>query len=590
MNRIIISLLLSIFLSSCALFRPATKVAVDQKSEEFLEQGKKLLRGESYPEAMDAFEQAIGTEYHRSQTSAVFLSGLSAYYAEFYDVAKKRFSRLKSEFPKSKYIEEANYHIALIQLKDSRSYENQRGLLGMMELSKKAKSGKIRSDALNQFRHSLFRDVTLNKLQLIESKIAPEYKAYWLEAVMYKLLADDKQDEAKAVYEKYATAGGKSTDYIKKMLGDQEGEKKSKVFEPEIKRIALALPMHFGEANNFGLNVPAKVTIALEFYQGFEMAVRKYNETNPQKIFLELLDTERDTASARALNARLDKLAPGVLIGAIYNNQSKILSEWAESRSIPMIVPISPAEDLVQDKQYTFLGHPSLRIQGVKMADYAFNELGLTHVYVFRDGGAATMALSNGFTQTFTDLGGKVDSMTFSSNYDAAIKQIPKLVGEVEDDSAGVYIPVMSNEEAAGLVVNVLKQKNKNLPIMGSPHFKSRYNAIPRDIKESYQLYFTTSHLSSKDEMDYRGMEQEYLKEFAYPPSDWTVQGYDLANYVLDQLGKFDPEQGYTFDTFLRVGGRFKTLHIDYHFNSTQVNQAVNIGQYVENGLEYLDY
>ncbi len=586
MNRYLIFLLIPLFLSSCALFRSTTKVAVNQESEKFIAQGKRLMRAGSYPEAMDAFEQGIGEEFYRSATAAIYLSGLAAYYAAYYDVAKRRFSRLKREYPQSRYVEDADYHTALMQLYDRRFNENERGIITLMDLAANAKQSKLRSDALEQVRHSFFSDLSVGQLRTLERRIEKEFQPYWTEALVYKLLKNEQTKEARAAYEAFKSKGGTATDYLKEMLGESSEEKEGKaVFEPNIMRIALALPLFLEEANDIGLDVPRKVKIALEFYEGFEMAIQEARAESGKQIFMEVLDTKRDTGTARALTQRLAKLSPTVLVGAIYNSQSRILSEWAEENGVAMVVPISPAEDLIRDRQYTFLAHPSSEVHGSKMANYAFNTLNLSHVYMFQDRSSSTRSLADGFAQAFVDLGGRVDTMTFSSNYELAIKQIPKLVSEVDDDSAGVYIPVMGNEEASGLIINVLKQKNKKLPVLGSPHFKSRYEAIPRDIKESYGLIFSTSHLTDAENREYMAMEQNYLRTFGYPPSEWVVQGYDLASYLVDELQKFDASQGFTFDTFLRVSSPYKGLHIDYHFNSTQINQAINIGQYQEDGL-----
>ncbi|MEO0896977.1 MAG: ABC transporter substrate-binding protein [Bacteroidota bacterium] len=590
MKKILIYLLLSLTLTSCSLFRKAQQVNVNKEAEEYLASGLRLLRAESYQDAMDKFDQAIGTEYHKSTTVAIYLTGLSAYYAGLDNVAKSRFSRLKSEYPRSRYIDDANYHIALIQLGDRRINEKQKGIMTMMDLSENASQTRTKRDALAQVQKAFFSTFTLEQLKGLERRVPKNLRTNFKEAEVFKLLQEGKAEEAKKTYETFKLAGGKSSDYLKKMTGENEKESTIEMFEPNIIKLAVALPFYNDEANPFSVRIPGKVKLGLEFYQGFNMAVNEFEANTGKNIYVEVLDTRRDTGMTRALTTRLDRIAPRAVIGAIYNAQSRILSEWAEDRGVPMIIPISPAEELVTDKQYTFLAHPSSRVHGQKMAEYAFNDLGLKHIYMFQDGSTATRSLAEGFANTFTGMGGQVDSLTFITNYTKeTVKQISKLVGEVEDDSAGVYIPVMGNEEAAGLIVNILKQKNKELPILGSPHFKSRYKAIPRDIKESYQLIFSTSHLDDPSSKEHTRIKQEYMKEYHYPPSEWVIQGYDMGKYILTQLDKYDPSLGFTVDTYLRGATNFSSLHTDYNFSSQQINQAVNIGQFQPNGVKKLN-
>ena len=46
--------------------------------------------------------------------------------------------------------------------------------------------------------------------------------------------------------------------------------------------------------------------LALEFYEGFEMAVHKYNESPGKNVYLEVFDTQRDTGITRSFTQRLD--------------------------------------------------------------------------------------------------------------------------------------------------------------------------------------------------------------------------------------------------------------------------------------------
>ena len=70
------------------------------------------------------------------------------------------------------------------------------------------------------------------------------------------------------------------------------------------------------------------------------------------------------------------------------------------------------------------------------------------------------------------------------------------------------------------------------------------------------------------------------------PPSDNSIQGYDLAKFLISLMDSYDPSMGVGLETFLRVTPVVKGLHIDYHFGSTQSNQSVNIGQYTADGVK----
>lgn len=165
-----------------------------------------------------------------------------------------------------------------------------------------------------------------------------------------------------------------------------------------------------------------------------------------------------------------------------------------------------------------------------------------------------------------------------------ALEEIPDLIDRVRD-STGVYIPLMGNEEAASLIVNLLKKEEKAVKVMGSPHFRSRYTTLPIDVKEDFQILFSTSHLEDSKNADFKRVYTEYLKNYNMPPSDNSIQGYDLAKFLILLMDGYDPSMGVGLETYLRVTPVIKGLHIDYYFGSTQSNQSVNIGQYTEEGV-----
>ncbi len=581
-------------LSSCELIRNAfggsSGMKPDVEAESLIEEGKGLLRAKRYIQALDAFQTAFDRDPHPQTSAALYYLGLSAYYSGDYDLGDQSLRQLLTTFRGSRYVPDAKYHLSLIDL-TSRSFDKRKqAVKTLAQLSEGDLPNTLKADAQSQLQEALFTHFTIDELLQLKPHLTGNARTKLQETLLYQLIHNQQIDKAKIEYQAYQLNEGEISDYMVQLMGEEAElaeEESYLLFEPEIIRLALCLPLHI-DYPVYGYNdkIPSKMTLGLEFYEGFSRGVNVFESQNDKQVYLQVFDTRRDTTTTASLLGQLDKFAPTLLVGAIYNAQSRILSDSAESLQVAQVIPISPTESLVEEKQYTFLGHPGSVTHGARMAEYAYDGLGLKEVYIFTDNTPGTADLTRGFIQEFMRLGGTVDTMEISRYYKTAIKEIPDLVKEIRDgeDTVGVYIPLLGNEESAGLIMNLLRQRGREVAIMGSPHFRARYSAIPREIKERYQVLFTTSHLVEEDKT-YLAFYQEYLKDYGYPPSETVIQGYDLASYLLQRLDAFIPSLGYPVNTFLRAQESTPTLHINYWFKGAQSNQAVNIGQYQEGGV-----
>ncbi|MEZ4775256.1 MAG: ABC transporter substrate-binding protein [Bacteroidia bacterium] len=591
MNRFYLIAALLLF-TSCGIFKPVV-TPLDTEADALVTQGKRLLQNEKYAEALDKFELVRSRNFNRSTTAAIYLSGLSAYYLKYDDIAAQRFTTIVEEFPRSRYFDEAQYHQALVKLRSKNTVARFQGYETLLSLADNARTSKMAADAQNKIEQVLFQGFTPQELEKAFNKADVKNKQRVAEAFFYRNSETGEYESTRKMYRDYLKNGGKDSPYMQSIFPKIDSTKKITVFEPEIIRLGVFLPLFLRDGEwKINKNISPETLRSLEFYEGFNMAVNEFSSTSAKKVYLKLYDTRSDSMLTRSFYRDLENLRPQMIIGDIYNNQSRILSEWAEKNKTLQIVPMSATAELVENKSYTFLAHPSAYTHGQRLAEYAYNERGITRTAVFTDGQEATESLAQGYMSTFIQLGGKIDTLKLSLDYkEAAMGQIPKLVAKIPDNDPemGVYIPLMGNEESASLIVNVLKREGKNVMLMGSPHFRSRYNSLDRETKEGFGLVFTTSHFEDIEDPAYRNLYKTYSEKYNYPPSDNIVQGYDLGKYVLKMLSQYDPLLGISPDTFLRVFPMYKGIHLDYRFNSFQSNQRVNIGMYTQEGVVKLN-
>lgn len=592
MNRLLLLLLSLWLLSGCGLFRSGSgsSVKIDQEAEQLLEQGKQLMEADRYVDAMDAFSEAADRTWHRSTTYSIYMTGLAAHYANYDDVARSRFNKLVEDYPRSRYVVDAKYHLALGRMNNRSLRDKMGGAFEMLTLIETTGNDVIRQDGIQQLRQFLFEADDLGETEFnnLITTADPEYKVMVLEAWLYRKAGEGQYQAARDHYAEWVADGNEKSDFLTDLFSQIEETNTAVTFEPNIIRLAISLPYFWDNQRAiYNQEIPRGGLTSLEFYEGFKLAVEQYSDSTGKQVFLRIFDSKRDTQQVKTFLEQMETFRPTMIVGDYYNKESDIIAAWADSNKVPQIIPYSPTSSLVQDRNFTFLAHPAVVTHGARLAEYAWYNQGLTRVAVFNDGGSSTNDLANGFASAFIELGGIVDTFRVSSDYEIAVEQIPDQIRKIVDDGTGVgvYIPLMGNEEAAGLIINLLRQRNKQVTIMGSPHFRTRYNTLSRDIKEYYQVLFTTSHLHDPADPLYADLYREYLRQFSFPPSENVIQGYDLGRYLLSVLETYDPTMGVSLDNYLRIADEFDGLHIDYRFDSQQSNQDVNIGQYTPEGI-----
>ena len=95
---------------------------------------------------------------------------------------------------------------------------------------------------------------------------------------------------------------------------------------------------------------------------------------------------------------------------------------------------------------------------------------------------------------------------------------------------------------------------------------------------------FTTGYMPERHGQRYDDFYWAYLQEFRFPPSVYSVQGYDIGMYVLGLLDAYEPAFHGSLSDFMRAHPPHQGLHQEINFLGQQVNQFVNIGTFQADG------
>ena len=558
-----------------------TYVPKDQGAIDVTSMAKRFLKNTNYPQALRLFEDVMIRPYNQTTTSSVYFLGLTYYDLKDYANAKQYFDLLINEFPLSKFTDDAKYHVALIELDSKEEAKQLQALLSLYDLYGKVADGDLSKDCINIVKDYLFYKTNSALAIKFYEKVNKDFRVEAFEAACYRLVQEDKKPQAKELLKRFTANGNVPTKFLEVLLAEKKVV--AKIEAKNIMKIAMFLPLYIDNTNVEALSdIPSKSQVALELYEGMNMAIEQNAGKSSKQIYLKVFDTQRDNSILGTQLAELEELYPDVLVGEVFNKQSRVLAEWAESKGVTQIVPLSPTLNLTEGRKNTFLARPSGATHGKKMADFAFYQMGLRKVAVWNDKKAVTVEMAKAFEDEFKTLGGNAVSFTIDSMYQRSIGQIPYVMNGVKNQGCdGMYMP-MGSEESIGLALSYLGNSS-GIKVMTSPDIENFYS-MDRELKEKIGIYFTTSYNPEEKSQGYVNFYNSYIAKYGMAPTETNIRGFDLGIWLLKMVNEYTPDKG-TFSDFIRTHARTDAIHLDYLFEGKQDNQAIHIMQYTPAGV-----
>jgi ABC-type branched-subunit amino acid transport system substrate-binding protein len=570
-------------MSACIGQRTITRsIPRDLRAVELVNSGKRYLKVGDFSEAARLFDEAVSREFNQLSTAAIYLSGISHFKNGNTGQATQRFNTILELYPKSRYAEDARYHKALLLVQSSNKLKQGEGLAALISLTDDVTDPDISREAFTAAREYLFYKLDPFVVEDFYAKVPAQHKLTVLEALCFQKVNLGEVDSARKMYRTFAETNGESSEFLDKLLKEQTLQQQ--FAEKEYAKIAVFLPLFLeGQSYDSIRSISDRSKISLEFYEGLQQALDEYSESAGKKIYLKLFDSRRSNAVVSSQLDELVNLYPDLIIGDIFNTQSRVISDWAEERGVPQLVPLSPSPSLIEGRTQVFLANPSVQTHGAQMAIYAKDSLHLSKIAVWTDGTRLHDQIAGAFQAKFDSLGGETMMVLTDSIYQRAMGSIPSAVRGLSAAGVdGVYIP-FNSEETVGLILSQLNAYNIDAEVM-MPPFIERFQIIDRELKEKYEVLFTSSYFVDQNAEDYLRFFNDYAVEYQMAPSDFSLQGYDIGKYVFSLLNAYD-YSGNGVSAFIHSRPKTDGVHLDFFFGEYQDNQSVNICKYTRSGI-----
>ncbi len=341
-------------------------------------------------------------------------------------------------------------------------------------------------------------------------------------------------------------------------------------------QIGVALPSFEIESENY--------EIPQHLYFGIQMAVEEFNVDNfSKKAFINFSQTNSLYKKPEdVLNELVWKNDVDVVIGPLFSDVTKSFSKLAEEYEVPIIPPLANSDELNISSNYVFQTNPTFEVQGIKMAQYAVNTLGLDTLAVLAEMNSLGEASALAFRREAEQLGAYVQHFFLEdlagTGYDIVeyTEQLSKTDTLMPAPGLkAVYAP-FTGAAATTLVENLLtalEATQSDYILLGSEEWADVDLENVR-LPET-NIYYTQSFDVQYGETEVEEFASRFRLRFQAEPNQFAYIGYDVARLVLEVLEQVEnPDY---LKNGLRRLGNFRGLTGNFGFNGEHVNQKIRI-------------
>ncbi len=389
--------LIVLFLLSWNLLQGQSEYKFNESAEKKFIDAIKAYERKAYTSAALSFENLINSPVHQRITASYIMLGKT--YLRLNQPEKTIYSvkTFLHQYPKSKYVEAANYTLGIAYSEIKNYEEAVSAFLTTLELTNDSNTSRRALSHLEQIIIEKISQPTLSSL--ISKQTNHENR------ILLKLLLASKQyrlaefNKAKKTLESLIREGvdTKYHDKIKSFA-----QKLEKGFEI---KIGVLLPLMKSQPAS-----PFR-EIGEELLNGIQFAVDEFNSRDDTdiRIVLEVIDTERNLEKAanavKSLSNRKDLLA---IIGPVFSNEVQSCAPLADEYQIPLITPTATANGLAATSVFTFQMNPDFITRGKLMATFAIKDLGLVNLAVISPNEPSNKSMAESFMSEVRKLGGNV--------------------------------------------------------------------------------------------------------------------------------------------------------------------------------------
>ncbi|MEQ9007530.1 MAG: ABC transporter substrate-binding protein, partial [Ekhidna sp.] len=332
-----------------------------------------------------------------------------------------------------------------------------------------------------------------------------------------------------------------------------------------------------------------------DLYQGMELA-KKDLENDGIKLNLFPFDTQKKGSVTYQLirDKKLEKA--DVIVGPLYSDPNKYISDFSKEKKITMVNPLSSNEEIIGDNPYAYLFKPSYATQGRKAAEFAAKKFTKNKkLFIFyeteRDSIVAdaylkTIERDSFFVVRFerlTNEDAQQIQKDFTEQYEvrldtiyhqSEIDSIALLPGrivrtrslrneqtgrimrdangddiiehyevkfKVQPDSIGHIFAATSSNLLANNFISMVEVRRDSIGLIGYQDWLN-FSLVAYDQLERLQVNFLSPSFYDMESESYNDLRDLFIERVGREPSEYHIYGYELTLHLglmLKKHGKY---------------------------------------------------
>ncbi|MBN2321836.1 MAG: penicillin-binding protein activator [Acidobacteria bacterium] len=383
-NRMPLSLLAWLFMAFAAFSQ--------QSVDSLFQQGVSAFNRGNYAESLRILE-SLDKKHpeHALTTASLLIQGKALFQMGENQRAEEAFSEIIREYSKSSYADDARYGLAGVEYKRGRTNASLNLLFEVMDKSRDSrlaeKAGALASGVLDtSVRLEAFRDLArLARGEKSRSLLVPK----WARAAA----AAQDLPQARNAMESFIR------DYPKNPS------------VPQMERMLLSLDRKGGLTARIGVILPLTGPLqeqGKDLLQGISYAVESF-ESNGLNVKLEVRDSQgRVLQAVRAAQDLCSDETVVALIGELESDITAAIAGVAQERGVPLLAPTASETGISGIGSNIFQMNCPIRLQAEKLAEYAFNGLGLRRFAVLYPADPYGQSMRDAFVEALQRMGGEM--------------------------------------------------------------------------------------------------------------------------------------------------------------------------------------
>lgn len=297
----------------------------------------------------------------------------------------------------------------------------------------------------------------------------------------------------------------------------------------------------------------------VEFYEGLLLSIDSLKQTG-LSINLNVYDTRNDTSRVQELLLNPDMANMDLIIGPIYNQEVKLVSDYSKLHGINMISPLSDNLKLVDDNPYFFQVYPSYEAQIEEFAKYVstFQDKNIVIVHNGDSLGYSNIEMVKNRIFSYLSVDTLVNNIQFK---EVVFKDsINVFEHALDKDICNIFVVPSSNEAFVTDVVtklNTLKTFGSDVEVVGLSRWQ-RFKNVDPEYYFNLNLSLATPFFIDYHHDDVKNFVLKYRQVYRTEPKQMAIHGYDVGLFFLSALRDY--------------GTNFSNCILNYNIDLLQAN------------------